>query len=197
MNHLVHFLLCPNDDDARAGTLIADFARGSDLSRYSPGVERGIRLHRRIDAITDGSPEVNGLKPLVGAPLRRYAGILFDVFFDYVLIREWASLRSPAVTASLPQFTASIYASLARMHAQMDEPTRRAAQRMQTYDTLMSCATHAGCARTLAHIATRLSRPVDLAAGIVVLEQHETEIAAAFKRLLPALQGEVQTRSLE
>ena len=184
MNHLAHFLLSPDDDEARAGTLIADYARGTDLSRFSPRIEFGIRLHRRIDALVDASPEVTGLKPLVGAPLRRYAGILFDVFFDYALIRTWsAEQRGP-----LPKFTASVYASLSRMHAHMPEPARNMATRMQTWDALMSCATHEGCARTLTRIATRLKRPVDLAAGIAVLERHEAAIVEAFERLLPVLQ---------
>ena len=120
MNHLAHFLICPNDDEARAGTLIADFSRGADLSGFTPGIELGIRLHRRVDALVDSSPQVIGLKSLVDAPLRRYAGILFDVFFDYALIRTW---RAP-VSGPLPQFTAAIYASLARMQAQTPEPAR-------------------------------------------------------------------------
>ena len=184
MNHLAHFLLSPDDDEARAGTLIADYARGTDLSRFSPRIEFGIRLHRWIDAVVDTSPEVTGLKPLVDAPLRRYAGILFDVFFDYALIRTWNS----AQRGPLPLFTASVYASLSRIQAHMPPPAATAAERMQTYDALMSCATHSGCARTLARIATRLKRPVNLAAGIAVLERHEATIVEAFERFLPVLQ---------
>ena len=158
MNHLAHFVLCPDDDEARAGTLIADFSRGADLGAFSPGIELGIRLHRRIDALVDSSAEVIALKPLVDAPLRRYAGILFDVFFDYALIRTW----QPASFGPLPQFTSAIYSSLARTQALTPEPTRTVAQRMQFYDALSSCATHAGCARTLSRIATRLKRPVEI-----------------------------------
>ena len=188
MNHLAHFVLCPDDDEARAGTLIADFSRGADLSAFTPGIELGIRLHRRIDALVDSSAEVIALKPLVDAPLRRYAGILFDVFFDYVLIRTW----QPSVTGPLPQFTSAIYASLARMKTLTPEPARTVAQRMQLYDALSSCATHQGCARTLNRIATRLKRPVDLAAGVEVLKRHEHAIAAAFLRLLPVLHEEAR-----
>ena len=188
MNHLAHFVLCPEDDEARAGTLIADFSRGADLSAFMPGIELGIRLHRRIDALVDSSAEVIALKPLVDAPLRRYAGILFDVFFDYALIRTW----QPASFGPLPQFTSAIYASLARMQALTPEPARTVAQRMQLYDALSSCATHAGCARTLNRIATRLKRPVDLAAGIDVLKRHEHAVVAAVQRLLPVLHEEAR-----
>jgi acyl carrier protein phosphodiesterase len=188
VNHLAHFLLCPDDDEARAGMLIADFSRGADLSNFTPGVELGIRLHRRIDALVDSSSEVIALKPLVDAPLRRYAGILLDVFFDYALIRTW----QPSVSGPLPQFTSAIYASLARMQARMPEPARSVAQRMQVHDALMSCASLDGCVRTLNRIATRLKRPVDLAAGITVLEQNEETVVAALHRLQPVLQEEAR-----
>ena len=92
MNHLAHFFLAPADDEARAGTLLGDFARGADLSGYAPRVELGIRLHRRIDSIVDASPQVAALRTLVEPPLRRYAGILLDVFFDHALIRNWQDL---------------------------------------------------------------------------------------------------------
>ena len=80
---------------------------------------------------------------------------------------------------------------------QMDEPARSVATRMQTYDSLASCASHAGCVRTLARISTRLSRPVDLSAGIIVLEQHEAAIASAFSSLLPSLQSEARAKAIE
>ena len=53
MNHLAHFLLAPDDDAGRAGTLLGDFIRGTDLSAWPAEVEHAIRLHRRIDAFTD------------------------------------------------------------------------------------------------------------------------------------------------
>lgn len=184
MNHLAHFLLCPSDDELRAGTLIADHVRGSELGSFTPGIERGIRLHRRIDALVDSSPQVTGLKPLVEAPLRRYAGILFDVFFDYVLIREWHQYGP----APLDQFKHDIYASLAASEPGMPETTRLASARMRQYDALGSCATHAGCRNTLARISGRLKRPVALEQGVQVLVEHECRIADAFAALFPGLQ---------
>ena len=188
MNHLAHFLLAPADDGVRAGTLIADFSRGQDLSGFEPAVETGIRLHRRVDALVDASPLVADLKRLVDVPLRRYAGILLDVFFDYCLIRDWS------LHAAMPRadFAGEVYASLGRMEAYMAPPAPLASARMRRFDALASCATHEGCARTLARIATRLKRPVDLAAGVAVLIRHEDEIAATLVALLPALREQTQ-----
>ena len=189
MNHLAHFLLCPVDDEARAGTLIADFARGNDLSAFTPNVELGIRLHRRVDALTDASAQVISLKPLVEAPLRRYAGILFDVFFDCALLREWAAFHPDSAAV----FKAGVYTSLARSERQMPEDVRSTSARMRAFDALSSCATHAGCARTLARISARLKRPVDLSAGIETLVQHEARIVATLHYVLPGLQRLART----
>lgn len=185
MNHLAHFLLCPADDHLRAGTLIADFVRGNDLSALPAATEVGVRLHRRIDATIDQSAQLAALKSLVGADLRRYAGILFDVFLDFALIQTWEDWHA----SPLAQFTGEVYASLARMEVSMPPEVRAASSRMRTFDALSSCATPVGCSRTLDRISRRLRRPVDLAAGVNVLLTHEESIVHGFRQVFPELQA--------
>jgi len=185
VNHLAHFLLCPAHDHLRAGTLIADFVRGNDLSALPAETELGVRLHRRIDATIDQSAWLVDLKPLVGAPLRRYAGILFDVFLDYALIQTWDEWH----TQPLAQFTDEVYQSLARMEGSMSAEVRAVSARMRTFDALSSCATPLGCSRTLDRISSRLQRPVDLAAGVNVLLAHEASIVQCFRQVFPELQA--------
>lgn len=183
MNHLAHFLLAPDDDPARAGTLIADVARGTDLSMFAPRVEFGIRLHRRIDALVDSAPEIAALKALASGPLRRYAGIVLDVLFDHVLIRCWQD-HAPAAR---PEFVAAIYASLAREERQMPDAARRLSARMREFNLLDSCTTLTGCERTLAAISRRLSRPVELSHAMPAFTPHLDRIEAALPALLARL----------
>ena len=185
MNHLAHFLLCPADDHVRAGTLIADFVRGNDLSALPAATELGVRLHRRIDATIDQSAWLVDLKPLVGADLRRYAGILFDVFFDYALIQTWDQWHAQP----LARFTDEVYQSLAQMEKSMPAEVRAVSTRMREFDALSSCATPLGCSRTLDRISRRLRRPVDLAAGMDVLTTHEASIVRCFRQVFPELQA--------
>ena len=187
MNHLAHFLLAPGADLVRAGTLMADFSRGPDLAMHVPEVALGIRLHRRVDALVDGAPEVEALKPLLAGPLRRYAGIVLDVMFDHVLIRQWDDIA----TIERGRFGASVYASLARSEPHMPEPARRLAQRMRQYDLLSSCASLAGCERTLASIARRLARPVALERAVAAYAPHLDRIEAALPPLLQRLRAGV------
>ncbi len=184
MNHLAHFFLAPTDDAARAGTLLGDFVRGSDLSACAPRVELGIRLHRRIDSLVDASPQVAALRTLVEPSLRRYAGILLDVFFDHALIQNWQDLSD----TPRERYCESVYASLARTEHAMPAAARNTSARMRLHDALASCASHAGVARTLERITLRLKHPVPLREGVAILVRHEVDIRAAFLTLLPRLQ---------
>lgn len=183
MNHLAHYLLSPPGDGARMGTLLGDFARGPDLSAWQAEVESAIRLHRRIDSVTDTHPVVAQVKALAPAALRRYAGILMDVFFDHMLIRQWPRFSD----VPLEEFCAGVYASLARTAPQMPPPARSLALRIGEYDILRNCETRAGVEHVLKRIASRLTRPVELAAGIAMLDAHDAAIEAAFARFFPEL----------
>ena len=184
MNHLAHYLLAPPGDEARMGTLLGDFARGSDLSAWPPAVESAIRLHRRIDRITDSHPAVSAVKRLAPESLRRYAGILTDVFFDHVLIAQWPRWSATPRAA----FSAEVYECLRRTAAQMPPDARLLAQRMVRYDILGSCTTREGVAEVLDRIGDRLSHPVALGQGADMLETHLPQIEAAFAQLFPDLQ---------
>ena len=183
MNHLAHFLLAPSDDAARMGTLLGDFVRGTDLTAWPIEVESAIRLHRRVDSITDTHPAVSAAKQVADPALRRYAGILLDVFFDHILIAQWNDWHD----TPLEVYCADVYASLARSAAAMPPPARALALRMGQYDILRSCSTRAGVAHVLERISTRLSRPVALAAGAVALDEHYEALATAFESFFPEL----------
>ncbi|MBL8378830.1 MAG: DUF479 domain-containing protein [Burkholderiales bacterium] len=162
--------------------------RGADLSAFSPRLALGIRLHRRVDALFDVHPAMVSLKALVDPDLRRYAGILCDVFLDHVLLSQWGDWHS----ASIENFTSGVYASLGRMAPALPEATRTAAERIARFDALTSCASRAGVAATLGRIARRLKRPTDLAAGVATLERHGERLAAE----LPPIFADVRSGAL-
>ena len=53
MNYLAHFHLAGDDPAMIGGALLGDFVKGSLGGEYHRDLERGIRLHRRIDAFSD------------------------------------------------------------------------------------------------------------------------------------------------
>ena len=191
-NHLAHFLLAPEDDAARAGTLIADFSRGSNLGMYHPGVAYGIRLHRRIDALVDTSEQVRALRMLAEPPLRRYAGIVLDVLFDHALMRQWCKVCA----ATHADFSAAVYASLERTEAAMPEQARRFSLRLREHELLASCASLEGCEKTLKAISTRLKQPVPLASAVPMFASHLAGIDDAALALMDRLRAGIDHLAL-
>lgn len=186
MNHLAHFALAAADDDARAGTLLGDFVRGPVLDAWPPAVQQAIRLHRRVDAFTDTHPLVARARGLWAPPWRRYAGIVLDVVFDHLLMRDWAIWHAEP----LDDFLDATHGGLARIAGWLDEPARGVAARMATHGALAACATRAGMERSLARIGARFSRPVALAEALPAALAADTLLRDLFGDFYPQLRAE-------
>lgn len=101
MNFLAHLHLASLAESSLLGNLMADFVRGDPDPLWDEKTAAGIRLHRRLDRLTDGLPEVRAARQLFREETRRVAPITLDVIWDHFLARDWAHY-SPRI--SLPAF---------------------------------------------------------------------------------------------
>jgi acyl carrier protein phosphodiesterase len=156
--------------EARLGALLGDFARGLDLGGLPAAVASSLAEHRAVDRFFDAQPEVQAAHSHFPPALRRFAGILIDVFVDHALVRHWEQLRPPHVgEASLHDVTASLYRAL-EDHASLLPPRlAQVAPLMIRDDWLAGYGALANVERALAGLARRLRRPTPLAEGIEVL----------------------------
>lgn len=84
MNFLGHALLAGGgNDEVLLGALIADGIKGSPSDALPADVRYGIVHHRQVDAAIDAHPETRAL--LACMPMRRFAGIALDMFWDHCL----------------------------------------------------------------------------------------------------------------
>ncbi len=132
MNFLAHFHLAWPDEGLVAGGLEGDFYKGPLRGDLPGHLERGVRLHRAVDAYTDGHPLISQLRTAFPAELRRYAGILLDLCFDHYLCRHWDRF------SATPQgeFNSAVYRLLARHEVHMSQAARHMLARMVEYDLL-------------------------------------------------------------
>lgn len=180
MNHLAHAVLSEPEPARRLGNLFGDAVRGPLSGHDLPaGVMAGVRLHRRIDAITDRHPESVRLRGMFPAPLRRYAGIILDVAFDHFLIRQWSTFCD----VGRESFTLEIYDVMQQNPALLPAPVRALVPRMITRDFLNRCETLDGVMAVLSRIDSRLSRGFDLVATREVLEDHHAALEQGFARV--------------
>ena len=100
MNFLAHFHLAWPDAGLIAGGLEGDYYKGLLRGDLHPDIERGIKLHRTVDAYTDSHPAIAQLRRTFPQDLRRYAGVLIDIAFDHYLwrIKKFSKLNPKKFT---------------------------------------------------------------------------------------------------
>lgn len=132
MNFLAHFHLAWPDEGLIAGGLEGDYVKGLLRGQLPAHVERGVKLHRAIDAYTDGHPLILQLRREFSPGMRRYAGILIDLCFDHYLSLHWPRFSN----MSLPDFSATVYRILGAQEGALSNDARRMTARLIEYDVL-------------------------------------------------------------
>lgn len=85
MNFLAHACLSFHTPDLIVGNLIADLVKGKQIENFPDGIQKGIRLHRMIDAYTDSHPITLQAKHLFDESAGRYGSSFLDVAYDHFL----------------------------------------------------------------------------------------------------------------
>lgn len=108
MNYLAHAYLSFGHPEILVGNMISDFVKGRAKFGYTVMVQKGITLHRAIDAFTDEHPATLSAKEIFRPHYRLYSAPLMDIIYDYFLAND----RSYFSQASLLSFTQSVYRTL-------------------------------------------------------------------------------------
>ncbi len=90
MNFLAHLFLSGDDTELLVGNFMGDFVRSRQDVEYTLGIQAGLKLHRHIDHFTDTHPIVRESVRLLQPLHRKYATVILDVFYDFLLTRNWA-----------------------------------------------------------------------------------------------------------
>lgn len=189
MNFLAHFLLAQAKDGWIIGNYLADFTKGSDLSAFPQEIQDGIRLHRSIDRYTDQHPEVlKGVRRLY-ARHSKYAPVLVDIYYDYILSRNWETYAE----RSLRDFTLEIYKVLKNNIQYLPDPLNRRFGMMYADDWLMKYSQLDGIRDTFRRMQEfRVSKPELLEGAVDSLQSHYNDLNREFNLFFPDLQAHVR-----
>ncbi len=183
MNFLAHSLLGFDRSALIAGQFCGDFVRGSDLSRFPPEIERGIRLHRHLDRFTDTHDALRPVRHQVPHVPLRFAGIVVDVMFDHYLARRWEQVSH----VSLEDHVDTVHRAL-DMHASHFPPNlKRFVQVLKRDDILQKNIHLEAIELTLARIARRSTKFAPLALTTAQLEPLRESLVEPFTMFLPEL----------
>jgi len=181
MNFLAHLFLSCEEEELLIGNFIGDFVRGSQLDHYPEGIQAGIWLHRKIDTFTDAHPIVREGARLLRPEHSRYAPVILDVFYDFLLIKNWSTFSDE----SLRKFTQNVYKTLERNMEQMPPALQRRVPHMIADDWLMRYGEWDGLAFAFNRMQLRVSRPAYFDGVTDNLKQHEATLDAGFLAFFP------------
>ena len=94
MNFLAHVYLSEDNFSLAVGNLIADRVKGKDLTNFSPMIQKGILLHRKIDAFTDHHSLFKECVSILFPFYRHYSRVIVDMYFDHFLASNWDKYHS-------------------------------------------------------------------------------------------------------
>jgi acyl carrier protein phosphodiesterase len=196
MNFLAHFYLAGGDREALLGQFLGDFVKGDAYRRYPPRVARGIVLHRRIDAYTDGHPLVQRGLARLSPRLGWFSGIALDVFYDHLLAADWAAYSA----APLRRFVDEAYAALQAQDEWLPPDARADLARMVEHDWLFHYATLDGVAASLGRLARYLrerlpGKELRLEEGVEDLRLHREAFRGEFRAFFPDLVRHARERA--
>ena len=193
MNWLAHVLLAEPNPEGRLGNLLGDLVKGEARKSLTPALQRGIVCHQVIDVFTDSHLIVKVSKGRIDSEYRRFAGILIDVFYDYILASNWDDYAD----LPLSEFTTITYASWLNHLESLPLYAQGVIRRLIAEDWLASYSTLSGIEKTLARISWRLNRRskrkrskrnYDLTPAMAELLNEYSGLEQDFRQFFPQLQ---------
>ncbi|NHB97103.1 ACP phosphodiesterase [Photorhabdus stackebrandtii] len=191
MNFLAHLHLATLAESSLLGNLMADFVRGNPEGQYSADVVAGIRMHRRVDVLTDTHPLVTQARHLFSDQYRRVAPITLDIIWDHFLSRYWDKLV-PAY--SLPAF-------IHRARNQIEPHLYKTPEKFQEMNAflwsqnwLIRYADLTFISNVLNGMARRHPRLSALSGSFQDIEQHYSDLEALFWQFYPYMMEKAENK---
>jgi len=187
MNLIAHFYVAEITETSFVGSLLGDFKTGQIDSEFSPKLNTAIHLHRQVDSFADNHPLVRKWCIAFDPPFRRGVGIALDLWFDYLLLRDWDQLVEEV---NAEEFIERVKQTLLADDEAVPRPVIHLVDAVRNYNLLESYAETEGIRQALLRIERRLSGRVPLV-GLVdrfqepaVQQELSEDFHAFFRQLL-------------
>ena len=181
MNYLAHLYLSGDDPQVRIGNFIGDYVKGNSYDKYSPGIRKGILLHRKIDDFTDNHPIVKRSSERLYPHYRRYSGIITDMFFDHLLAAEWNTYND----IPLNTFVSSVHKLLLYNYFKLPAKVKGFLPFLIKNRGLENYKHISGLQRALTIMSKRSSLPAKTETAIKILEENYDEFRDQFHTFFP------------
>lgn len=184
MNFLAHAYLSFHHSGILVGNMISDYVKGNKRFQYDIHIQKGIILHRRIDAFTDADAAIKVTKEIFKPAVGAYAGAFLDIAYDHFLAKEILHTKH----LKLHDFVEKIYTQLTISYDILPEKFKLILPAMISYNWLENYQYETGIEKSFAGIETRakfLER--NTGAYDLFMKNYQT-LQYGFKEFFPRIQ---------
>ena len=168
MNFLAHAYLSFENKEILVGNMISDFVKGKAQYDFTPGIRKGIILHRRIDDYTDTHSAIKEAKEYFRPYYRLYSSPIIDIVLDHYLAND-PSIFKPG---DLENFTQTVYQTLNQYSAQLPLHFMHAFTYMQADDWLFNYQYKEGIVKSIRGLVRRAKFLEDSTTAIELFHKH-------------------------
>jgi acyl carrier protein phosphodiesterase len=188
MNYLAHMFLSFDEPDIITGNFLGDMISNKDVKTYPEGIRKGVFIHRQIDTFTDDHPEVlKGVRRLYKNH-SKYASVLIDIYYDYILALNWPTYTNE----TMQDFADRIYKALQSNLSLMPDRVQRHLQGMVSGNWLLSYANLGGIQYAIDRMKMRASKPELFAGAVESLESDLDLLNDEFNIFFPEIIVHIQ-----
>ncbi len=188
MNFLAHIYLSGNEEKTLVGNFMGDYVKGSHFKAYPNEIQRGILMHRKIDFFTDTHPVTRESREHLYPKYHKYAGIVVDIFYDYLLTQNW-DRYSPV---ALPDYVDYIFDVLRRHYEIFPQRIKNWFPNFIRNNWLIAYSTIEGIENVLHRMSSRTSLPDFTDFAIKSLRENEEKYLDEFNRFFPDIKNYIR-----
>lgn len=191
MNFLAHLQLAEPHPASIFGAILADFAKGVDVTQYPIAIQAAVARHRAIDRFTDHHPHRRQFLPRFSTQRRRFAPVALDVYDDYLLIQHWQRFYPSPADQGFAKLYCQLNALLQQPPASMPVSMQRTVHAMVHYRWFEHYQSRDGISQALDQIANRIRFTNQFSGIMQEIDVLADELDQSFLDFYPALQAHV------
>ncbi|MDR0801957.1 ACP phosphodiesterase [Fluviicola sp.] len=176
MNYLGHIYFSNNDPQLAIANLFGDFVKGKKYLKYPQYIQKGILLHRRIDDFIDHHHKVIHLIHKIRDSLPKVAPIAVDIYFDYLLAKNWDQYHP----TKLPDFLVDLYSNIDLSNKPYPSDFKLFINLMIERNWMSYYPTEEGLYKMCQGVSNKLSFENALKDGYTVFYDFQNEITSCF-----------------
>lgn len=168
--------------------MVSDFVKGKARYNFPESIQKGIALHRSIDAFTDAHPVTKEAMLLFKKDYRLYSAPIVDILYDHFLATD-EIIFTPA---SLQVFSQTVYQTLEDHLSFLPIQFAQMLPYMKKENWLYRYRTEEGIARSLQGLVRRAAYLTESETAVRLFKQHYGLLKKLYSSFMPDVKGFAQ-----